>query len=125
MGDERESEAELLVVEDDAEFRESLADLLRIRGYSVRVAAHGEEALALLRSGARPCLILLDLMMPVMDGWDFRRALLRDPEVSKIPVVLISGASDVAEEARLLAAVGFLRKPCTAQDVFALVERHC
>jgi CheY-like chemotaxis protein len=125
MAEERKSEARLLLVEDDAEFRESLADLLRVRGYAVQAAAHGAEALALLRSGARPCLILLDLMMPVMDGWDFRRALLQDPDLAKIPVVLLSGASDVAEEARLLAVAGFLRKPCTARDVFALVERYC
>jgi CheY-like chemotaxis protein len=115
----------LLLVEDDDDIRTDLAELLAEEGYQVAAAANGAEALAQLRADPRPCLILLDLMMPVMSGWDFRAAQLRDPELAGIPVVLLSGANDLAEHARTLSAAGFLRKPVGLASVVAAAARHC
>ena len=121
----QEDEHRVLLVEDDAEFRDSLAHLLRIRGYDVSCAANGAQAIEQLRKGPEPCVILLDLMMPVMDGWAFRHAMLADPECARIPVVILSGADDVAEEARRLEAAAYLTKPCDTRRVFELLERVC
>src|SRR5215467_12847724 len=83
----------ILVVEDDRDLRESLGDALRLEGYNVVCVEHGEAALRHLGTGARPCVILLDLMMPVMDGWTFRQHLLEDRDLSEIPVVLMTAAT--------------------------------
>jgi CheY-like chemotaxis protein len=69
----------VLIVEDDADLRESWVSLLQVRGYASIAAANGAEALARLRQSTSPCSIVLDLMMPVMDGWTLRRSLLADP----------------------------------------------
>lgn len=84
----------VMVVEDDASIREAVAEILAFEGYEPFVARNGAEALlALRRDGLSPALILLDLMMPVMNGWQFRAEQLRDPALSRIPVVVMS-ASD-------------------------------
>ena len=84
----------LLLVEDDDDLREDFALILRSRGYRVEVAANGAEALARLRARAPlPCIILLDLMMPVMSGWELRSAQLADPVLAGIPVIVLTAAS--------------------------------
>jgi CheY-like chemotaxis protein len=80
----------VLVVEDEAAARAGMEQLLRASGYEAVGAANGQAALELLRSGVRPRVILLDLMMPVMDGWAFRREQLRDPQLAHIPVIVLS-----------------------------------
>jgi CheY-like chemotaxis protein len=80
----------VLVVEDDDATRESLERFFEDHGYEVISAKNGSEALALLGAGERPALILLDLMLPVMDGWQFRKAQLADPRYSGIPVVVVT-----------------------------------
>src|SRR5713226_6627597 len=83
-------ERRLLVVEDDWELRSSLSDLLRRDGYDVADAANGSEALDYLKSSPAPDLILLDLMMPVKDGWQFRIEQKKDPTIASIPVLAMS-----------------------------------
>jgi DNA-binding response OmpR family regulator len=80
----------VLVVEDDPTIRSGMVTLLERAGYAPICAANGQEALDLLRSGVRVKAILLDLMMPVMDGWTFRREQLRDPHLAHIPVIVLS-----------------------------------
>src|ERR1051325_2493173 len=80
----------ILVVDDDADIRESLREVLEDEGYQVSCVANGLEALRHLRQGNRPCVILLDLTMPVMDGWQFRREQKQDATISDIPLVVIT-----------------------------------
>jgi CheY-like chemotaxis protein len=101
----------VLVVDDDPDIREALADLLEHRGFNVVTAANGAEALALLRAGGeRPSVILLDLMMPIMDGYDFLDEQRRDPDLSPIPVAIIT-AGQTVDKARVAAPIPVLSKP--------------
>jgi two-component system response regulator MprA len=87
------SRTSVLIVEDDRDIRECMADALEVEGYSVALAANGREALDQLRGGVFPDLILLDLLMPVMSGWEFRQEQLADPLLSGIPIVVVSASS--------------------------------
>jgi CheY-like chemotaxis protein len=121
-------EKKLLIVEDDADIREDLAEILRHEGYPVATAANGQEALAELRDRggqALPGLILLDLMMPVKNGWDFRAEQLGIPAIADIPIILLSGASDVRHQASVLKAAGYLTKPIQLERLMQLVKEHC
>ncbi len=82
----------VLVIEDDPDVRNALTELLTGEGYEVAPASDGGEALDALRAGLRPTVILLDLMMPKVDGWDFRRAQLEDPALAPLPVVLLTAS---------------------------------
>ena len=96
------SSGEVFIVDDDNDVRNALAELLEAEGFSVDGAANGREALVRLRSGgAHPAVILLDLMMPGMDGWDFRTEQMRDPDLASVPVVIVSAAGFSAESIRL------------------------
>ena len=102
----------VLIVEDDDEIREILAEMLADEGFAVTTASNGRDALDLMRSAApRPSLVVLDLMMPVMDGWQLRREMLADPDLSSIPVVVVSGAADIERMSSTLAASKILTKP--------------
>ncbi|HET6346900.1 MAG TPA: response regulator [Myxococcota bacterium] len=97
----------VLIVEDDFSIRESLSEMLREEGYTVETAEHGRQALERLHAGVQPAIILLDLMMPVMDGWQVLEALEAHPTLSRVPVIVVSAAvGNVPAHAR-----GFLRKP--------------
>ena len=113
----------ILVVEDDKTLRESLSDALTLEGYDVISAENGEAALRLLRGGARPCLILLDLMMPIMDGWTFRRTLLGDPALADIPVIVMTAAG--ANRAADVPAELIIHKPLHMDEVVEIVQEHC
>lgn len=80
----------ILIVDDDADIRAVLAEFLEYEGYSVATAAHGGEALDFLRTHAPPSVVLLDLMMPTMDGFQFREEQKRDPAIASVPVVLMT-----------------------------------
>jgi len=112
----------VLVVEDDRDLRESLADALRLEGYEVVCAEHGEAALPHLATGARPFVILLDLMMPVMDGWTFRQELLKDSELAKIPVVVMTAAT--ASRVATVTADSVLFKPLEMGAVVGIIQGH-
>src|SRR3954468_24708595 len=101
----------ILVVEDDEATREAECLLLRNRGYEVASAADGREALDRLRAGLRPRLILLDLMLPVLDGYALRAELLRDPELGGIPVVVCWAAAALPGRAGTLRPAAVLAKP--------------
>jgi CheY-like chemotaxis protein len=113
----------ILVVEDDKDLRDSLCEALRFEGYHVICAEHGEAALRHLSTGARPCVILLDLMMPVMDGWTFRAEILKDQTLAAIPVVVMTAASAV--RARTIPGATFLQKPLQMDAVVEVVQEHC
>jgi CheY-like chemotaxis protein len=115
----------ILVVDDDAEIRETIVELLRERGYEASGAGDGIEALDTLRSRSPWCLILLDLMMPNMDGWQMRREQLADPVLSAIPVVVVSATTDVPQVATSLRAVDYVTKPARLTQLIEAVERHC
>jgi CheY-like chemotaxis protein len=115
----------VLVVEDDAEVRGTMLKLLESEGYRAVGAANGQEAFALIRSGIRPCLILLDLGMPVMDGREFRATQLKDEKLAIIPVVVFSARPDAEEIATSISAVAALKKPVRFEHLRRLLEQHC
>jgi CheY-like chemotaxis protein len=101
----------VLVVDDDADIRETVSLILEDEGWEVSSAADGAAALALLRGSAtRPNVILLDLMMPVMNGWQFREEQLKDPQLAQIPLVVLSANSAVRDKASYFGGV-YLSKP--------------
>lgn len=115
----------VLVVDDDAAIREALEAVLEDEGYQVRCAANGRDALRLLQDGAgRPGLILLDLMMPVMSGWDFRVAQQRDPALAGIPVVILSADRDIGAKAAAIQVQAYLPKPVDIEVLIKTVERY-
>jgi CheY-like chemotaxis protein len=111
----------LLVVEDDADYRQILCEMLEEAGYRVESAMHGEAALACLSAGTKPALILLDLMMPVMDGWSFMAALKQDLALATIPVIVTTGGGDrVLHSAPVSGA--YLNKPINREQLLAMIE---
>ncbi|HET6610771.1 MAG TPA: response regulator [Kofleriaceae bacterium] len=116
---------QVLIVDDDAAIREVLSLILTAEGYRVEAAKSGIEALSHLTGGHRPCLMLLDLRMPEMDGWELRRAQLEVPEWASIPVVVLSGDRDAREVAEAMNAQGYLLKPVELDDVLSIVRQYC
>ncbi len=115
---------DVLLVEDDHNIREALLDALAAEGYRVHCAANGREALSALKS-CTPQLILLDLMMPVMDGWQFRSEQQRDPSLARIPVIVISADHRLKDKVSALAVDAFLAKPFELDTLLATVDRYC
>ena len=113
----------VLIVEDDVELRDMMAQLLTLEGFVATSVANGREALEYLRRGDRPDIILLDLMMPVMDGWEFRRKQQSDPALAKVPVVVLSALDH--RRAAEVDAVAFLKKPLDFDRLLELVRRYC
>lgn len=115
----------ILIVEDDLDLREALSEVLRDEGYTVAMAADGREALDHLRRQSRPSLILLDLTMPVMNGWQFRAEQRQDPDLSGIPVVVLSAGDRLAEQVAPLGITDYVRKPIQLSHLLRLIERYC
>jgi CheY-like chemotaxis protein len=116
----------VLVVEDDTELREILVEVLEDHGYRVVAASNGLEALQRLRDGGmKPCVILLDLMMPIMDGRTFRTEQRRDPAITDIPVVMLSAQLDALEAAREMGVKQFLEKPVALKQLLRVVRENC
>ena len=88
--DERKEEPRILVVEDDEDAREAMVALLQMKGYRAVPAGNGQEALDYLRRAPVPDLIILDLWMPVMDGWQFRSEQAKDPRLKNVPVIVVT-----------------------------------
>ncbi len=117
---------QILVVEDDASIRGLVSDLLRDDGYQVSEACNGAEALDAVRE-RRPDLIVLDLMMPVMDGWTFVEACRQEPGCDNVPIVVTSASHDLPRTAERLRSFGVrtcLAKPFDVDGLLALVERY-
>jgi CheY-like chemotaxis protein len=118
--------AKVLVIEDDHGQREALSEILSRQGYEVQCASNGSEALELMRrSNSLPRLILLDVMMPVMDGWEFRDQQRKDRTLAEVPVVVMTALDDTVQKALQSGAVGFLPKPLQWQALLRVVERFC
>jgi CheY-like chemotaxis protein len=115
----------IVIVDDELDLRQTLAELFIQHGYDVSVAANGAEALRLLGRARVPNVILLDLMMPVMDGWQLTTELAKYPAFRKIPVLLVSAVHDLNDHARQLRAAAALNKPFAVSSVLELVARHC
>lgn len=120
----------ILIIEDNAEIRETLREVFELEGYAVQLAENGQEGLmAATQAGDRPCMILLDLMMPVMDGWQFLQAIrARDCEaLARIPVVVVSGVADHSAVSYLKDRFGcdVVRKPPDIDCLLALAHRYC
>jgi CheY-like chemotaxis protein len=115
--------ASILVVEDHADLREMLTVLLESEGFGVRTAGNGAEALARLEEG-RPALILLDLMMPVMSGDEFRQRQLADPRYRDVPVICMTAAHDGRERALHLRADEYFQKPLDFEHLVSVVRAH-
>jgi CheY-like chemotaxis protein len=117
--------APVLVVDDDEDVRESLAMVIEREGHQTVCAANGQDALDMLRTGTpAPCVILLDLMMPVMDGFGFRQEQLRDERLAGIPVVVVTGMG-ASERTKGLGSVVVVGKPIDFDHLLPLVEHHC
>ena len=112
----------VLVVDDDAEIRQALAELLEDEDYGVRLAANGKEALELVSSGLRPDVILLDVMMPVMDGWHFLSARLKYPELVEVPIIIISAGQEAEREAHKVGVFEVAKKPLHVDDLIRRIE---
>lgn len=114
----------ILVVEDDADIVDGVRMLLESEGYHVYVAPNGRAALEVLaHADPLPSVILLDLMMPVMNGFEFRKAQLADPRIAAVPVVLMTADSEAAEKTRRIGAAGVLGKPFNLDELLRVVGR--
>jgi CheY-like chemotaxis protein len=114
----------VLVVDDDGDIRETLADLLQDEGYSVETASNGAEALDALRR-LRPTVILLDLSMPLMCGQEFRMEQLANPTLAEIPTVVMTAADRAQEKTQGMHVNEILAKPVKMQQLLDVVARHC
>ena len=111
----------ILLVDDDPDLRDSLQLVLEMRGYEVVTARDGADALDYLAAHDLPRVVLLDLMMPGMNGTEFRERQLRDPRLKDLPVVLLTGAGGHAVEPRVAAGAIVLRKPFDFDRLFELL----
>ena len=114
----------VMIVDDEEDIRSMIRLALELKGYNVVEASDGRDALRQLREGARPGLILLDLMMPGMNGWDFRDQQARDPELAEIPVLVFTGDTRITQKVRELGAAGYVKKPVGFHSLQAVVEKH-
>ena len=116
---------QILVVEDDAQTRDALRAVLEMHGYSAVLAANGADGLDKLRAGLRPCLILLDLMMPEKNGFQFRVEQVVDPTLADIPVVIYSGNPEAQSEGAALGGLACLAKPINVNELLQVLKAYC
>jgi CheY-like chemotaxis protein len=116
--------ASVMIVEDDRDTREMLGRFLELEGFEVRTAANGQIALNSLQEEGGPSVILLDLMMPVMNGWQFREEQARNPRFSRIPVVVLTAAGP-REDIPAISADGWLSKPVDFDRLLATIAPLC
>ena len=115
--------ATVFIIEDDLDTREMLGRFLELEGYQVESAENGKLALERLGSGVHACVILLDLMMPVMDGLQFRAVQMRDPSLADIPVIVISADGKVHQTAASLGVAAYMKKPLDVDGLLDLIAR--
>jgi CheY-like chemotaxis protein len=112
----------VLIVEDDLSIQKSLRLAIECEGYKVFTAGNGKEGLDLFPTIEKPCVILLDLMMPVMDGFEFLEMRKLNQPLSQVPVVIVSAFLEKAKEVK---ADGYVKKPVQLDDLFVLIKKHC
>ena len=116
----------VLVVDDDPAICSALSEALQGEGFEVASATNGHAALEHLRAGPAPAAIVLDLMMPVMDGWDFRHLQLQDPGLRDIPVVIVTAAGFSVETVHMqFGEVALIPKPIPLVDLLTALDRAC
>jgi len=115
--------ASVLVVDDDPNLVRLMSKFLKLEGFSPIGAANGQEALTYLRGGGDASVILLDLRMPVMDGWTFRREQKGDPGIANIPIVILSGVE--TDHVHELDAAAAFHKPVSFPEIVGVVRRLC
>ncbi len=113
----------VFIVEDDADTREMLGKFLELEGYHVEVAVNGRQALERLTEGLEASVIVLDLMMPVMDGWQFRREQARDASLASIPVIAMSASG--RERLERFDAQCYMTKPLDLEELLARITACC
>ncbi len=113
----------IMVIEDDPDGLEALSAVLQHGGYAVIEATDGAQALHALETGSIPDMILLDLMLPVMDGWQFLAEQRARPALASIPVVLVSGERDLRRRANELGVAGALVKPVEIDELLSIIEQ--
>lgn len=120
------ADQQILIIEDEPDLRQTFKDLLELEGFEAATAGNGREALEFLQKQNKPCLILLDLMMPVMNGWEFLETVkTRHQQVfDSVPIVIISAAADVAD-AQLQYGCSVMQKPVDIQRLFKLAHGLC
>jgi CheY-like chemotaxis protein len=118
------NQGEILIVDDDIDVRSALSEMLEEEGFAVQSARNGREALARLRGGgAHPAVILLDLMMPGMDGWDFRTEQMRDPRLATVPVVIVSASGFSRETIRTqFRPAAYVEKPIERSELLDVLR---
>jgi CheY-like chemotaxis protein len=114
----------ILLVEDDLDARDSLTMVLEGMGHSVVCASNGREAIDQLQREPQACLILLDLMMPIMNGWEFRTLQKSDPRLSQIPTIVLSALND-PDKLPNSDVVAYFVKPIIPEDLLATVDQYC
>jgi CheY-like chemotaxis protein len=117
----RKPDFRILVVEDDEDAREAMVALLQLKGYRAVPAGNGKEALDYLQRAPVPDLILLDLWMPVMDGWEFRHQQKQDPRLATVPVVVVTALSDRTD----VDADEIIIKPVDVEHLLTTVSHYC
>jgi CheY-like chemotaxis protein len=116
---------QVLVVDDFDDTREAIVSMLTTKGFAAVGAASGPIALDLLQAGMRPCVVLLDIRMPEMDGWEVSERMRAHPELVRTPVVILSADRGDDVRAKDLGIRQFLRKPVDGRALEVAVERHC
>src|SRR5277367_3621419 len=115
---------DVLVVDDDTDIRESISHLLKYEGYDVSTASNGAEGFVQLKN-KRPSVILLDLMMPVMDGWQFKTEIDSNPEFKNIPIVVVSADGNIRDKSLSIGISEYLPKPIEIDNLLSLVKKYC
>ena len=115
----------VLLVEDDEDIREALRAVLRVNGFEVECAHDGVDALRMLWRGLRPCVILLDVMLPRLDGYTFRDLQRADARWADIPVIVVSALDKDPDRMDTLSPLAWLKKPFDVDALTAAVARYC
>jgi CheY-like chemotaxis protein len=113
----------VLIIEDDVDTRDMLSRFLELEGYTVHAAANGRQALEMLERDPSASVIVLDLMMPVMDGWEFRRRQIQDAHLKNIPTIVVSDAG--LERLSKISADAYLSKPVDMDELLEHVSQYC
>ncbi len=113
----------VMLIDDDRDIRDALAELLREEGYKVTVAANGRDALTQLEGGVMPSLMLVDVMMPEMDGFEFCERCRADPRLLPVPRFLLTATPRLEHRAAQASVLGVLEKPVAVERLLEVVQR--
>lgn len=120
------SHSYIFIIDDSREIRDLVGRLYQTEGYKVELAADGQEALQKLRqTDTLPSVILLDLMMPIMDGYQVCMEIAKDARLSSVPVLIMSADANAEEKAKKVGAKGWLKKPVAVDTYIAVAEKFC